>query len=179
MDIRKSLDSPLSSYISKDFVKVSTTESVAGAARAMMKAGTGEAIVLKDGKPIGIVTEKDILYKVVAVGKDPSRTDVSVVMSSPVENIGGDVKVEDAIAKMSKLGVRRLLVMKNEKLEGIVTQKRIVSGQENVELPELGSPTGITCPYCGAVLRDAEELSKHMDQLHVGEGLLKGDRRKW
>lgn len=179
MEIRRSLDSPVSSYVSKDFVKVSTNDSVADAAEAMKEANAGEAIVLKGGKPIGIVTERDILYKVVASGKNPSTTEVSAVMSSPVESVGADSKVGDAIAKMSKLGIRRLLVMKNGKLEGIVTQKRMVSGQENVELPELVNPKGIACPYCGAVLKDAEELSKHMDQLHVGEGLLEGDRRKW
>lgn len=179
MDIRKSLDLPVSSYVSKEFVTVSTAVSVAEAARAMKKAGTGEAMVIKEGKPIGIVTERDILYKVVATGKNPSETDVSSVMTSPVETIGAESKVGDAIAKMSKLGVRRLLVLKDQKVEGIITQKRIVAGQENVELPELVSPKGIACPYCGAMLKDAEELSKHMDQLHVGEGLLEGDRRKW
>jgi CBS domain-containing protein len=179
MEIRKSLDSPLTDYVTKDFVKVSSADLVSAAAKAMMEKRTGEAIVLKEGKPIGIVTERDILFKVVAAGKDPSRTVVSTVMSFPVESIGIDMKVGDAIAKMSKLGVRRLLVIKDEKLVGIVTQKRVVSGQENVELPELVSPEWIACPYCGAVLKDADELSKHMDQLHIGEGLLRGDRRKW
>jgi CBS domain-containing protein len=179
MEVRKTLDAPLSGYVSKDFVKVSTADSVTDAAKAMKKAGSGEAIVVKDGKPIGIVTERDILFKVVAAGKDPSSTDVSSIMTSPVESIGVESKVGDAIAKMSKLGVRRLLVLRNDKVDGIVTQKKIVSGQENVELPELVSPKGIACPYCGAMLKDAEELSKHMDQLHVGEGLLTGDRRKW
>lgn len=179
MEIRKSLDEPLSGYVMKDFVKVFTSDSVANAAKAMKKANTGEAIVLRNSNPIGIITERDILYKVVAAGKDPSSTEVSTVMSSPVESIGSESKVGDAIAKMSKLGVRRLLVMKNERVEGIITQKRIVSGQGSVELPELVSVRGIACPYCGAMLRDAEELSKHMDQFHLGEGLLQGDRRKW
>ena len=179
MDIRKSLDVPLSSYVSKEYVTVSTADSVADAAKAMKKASTGEAIVVREGKPIGIVTERDILYKVVAAGKNPAETGISSVMTSPVETIEIESRVVDAIAKMSKLGVRRLLVLKKEKVAGIVTQKRIVSGQENVELPELVSPKGIACPYCGATLKDAEELSKHMDQLHLGEGLLQGDRRKW
>jgi len=179
MDIRKSLDLAVSSYVSKEFVTVSTAASVAEAAKAMKKASTGEAVVINEGKPLGIVTERDILYKVVATGKNPSETEVSSIMTSPVETIGAESKVGDAIAKMSKLGVRRLLVMKNDRVEGIITQKRIVAGQENVELPELVSPKGIACPYCGAMLKDAEELSKHMDQLHVGEGLLEGDRRKW
>jgi CBS domain-containing protein len=179
MDIRKSLDAPLSSYVSKEFVKVSTTDSVTEAAKAMKRASSGEAVVIKEGKPIGIVTERDILYKVVAAGMDPSRIVVSSVMTSPVETIVAESRVGDAIAKMSKLGVRRLLVVRNEKVDGIITQKRIVSGQENVELPELVTPEGIACPYCGAMVKDAEELSKHMDQLHLGEGLLEGDRRKW
>jgi len=179
VDIRKSLDFPVSKYVSKDFVEVRMTDSVADAAKAMQKAGTGEAIVILDGEPIGIVTERDVLYKVVATGRDPSKTQVSGIMSSPVEGIGADSTVGEAIAKMSKLGIRRLVVTKGRKLEGLVTQKRIVSGQENVELPELVNPKGIACPYCGATLEDAEELSKHMDQLHIGEGLLKGDSRKW
>ena len=179
MEIRKSLDSPLTDYVTRDFVKVFPSDSVSTAAKAIMAKSTGEAVVVKDGKPIGIVTERDILYKVVAGGKDPSRTAVSTVMTSPVESIGIDMKVGDAIAKMSKVGVRRLLVMKDDKLVGIITQKKIVSGQVNVELPELVTPTGIACPYCGAALKNAEELSKHMDQLHIGEGLLTGDSRKW
>jgi CBS domain-containing protein len=179
MDIRKSLDAPLSSYTSKEFVKIAITDSVAAAARAMQDAGTGEAIVLGDGEPIGIVTERDILFKVVAAGKDPSKTQVSAVMSSPVETIEDGSKVAEAIAKMSRLGIRRLVVTRGKKVVGIVTQKKMVGGQENVELPELVNPEGVACPYCSAMLKDAEELSKHMDQVHVGEGLLGGDRRKW
>lgn len=179
MDLRKSLDEPLSSYLSKDFVKISMDDTVVEIARAMQKAGAGEAVVFRNSEPIGIVTERDILFKVVAIGKDPSKTRASDVMSSPVESIEESLKVGDAIAKMSRLGVRRLVVMRGRVAVGMVTQKQIVSGQGKVELPELATPKGLACPYCGAMMKDADELSKHIDQLHVGEGLLKGDRRKW
>ncbi|MDV3244531.1 MAG: CBS domain-containing protein [Nitrososphaerales archaeon] len=179
MDIRKSLDEPLSSYLSKEFVKISMTDSIVAVAGAMQRAGAGEAVVFQNSEPIGIITERDILFKVVAAGKDPSRTQASEVMSSPVESVEEKAKVADAIAKMSRLGVRRLIVTRGKTVVGMVTQKRIVSGQQNLELPELVTPKGVACPYCGAMLKDAEELSKHMDQLHIGEGLLGGDTRKW
>ncbi len=179
MDLRKSLDEPVSSYLSKEFVKISMTDSIVAVAGAMQRAGAGEAVVFQNNEPIGIVTERDILFKVVAAGKDPSRTQVSEVMSSPVESVEETARVGDAIAKMSRLGVRRLIVTRGKTVVGMVTQKRIVSGQQNLELPELVTPKGVACPYCGAMLKDAEELSKHMDQLHIGEGLLGGDTRKW
>jgi CBS domain-containing protein len=180
MDLRKSLEEKVSNYAFEDYVSISMSDTIASVARAMQKAGSGEALVIRNGEPIGIVTERDILYKVVAVGRDPSKTQAGQVMSAPVEGIDEDANVADAIAKMSQLGVRRLVVMKGKKLLGMITQKRIVAGGTvQVILPELATPKGVTCPYCSAVVADEKELSKHIDQLHVGEGLLKGDRRKW
>lgn len=179
MDISKMLDAPLSDYIVKDFVTVSPSDSVSDASKAMLRAGATEAVAVKDGRPIGIVTERDILYKVVAEGKDPTTTVISTIMSTPVESISAEMKVGDAIARMSELDVRRLLVMKGGKLAGMITQRRIVSGQGKAVLPELISATGLGCPYCGASLKDASELSKHIDQLHIGGGLLSGDATKW
>jgi len=181
MDLRKSLEEPVSMYSSTDYVSVSITDSVSSAARAMKEAGTGEALIVRDGEPVGIITERDVLYKVVAAGKDPTKTRVQEVMSSPVAWIANDAKVGDAIAKMTKLGVRRLAVLKGSKMVGMVTQKMMVTDttERAIELPELATPKGTACPYCGAMVRDAEELSKHMDQVHLGQGLLEGDRRKW
>lgn len=38
---------------------------------------------------------------------------------------------------------------------------------------------GVSCPYCGSKFKDNEELSKHIDRIHHGSGLLEGDSRKW
>lgn len=181
MELRKSLEDPISNYITKDYVTISMSDTVATAARAMQKAGSGEAIVVQKGAPIGIVTERDILYKVVAAGKDPSKLQAQEIMTAPVEGIDEKQSVKDAIARMSQLGVRRLAVMRGGKMVGLVVQKRIVTGNANmhVELPELTTPNGVSCPYCGAAVKDATELSRHIDSLHVGEGLLGGNARKW
>lgn len=164
-----------------NYAKVSIDDSIATAAKAMEKAGVTEAIVVKDGAPIGIVTERDILYKVVAAGSDPSAVDVEQVMSTPVQSVEVTSKVGDAIAKMSKLGLRRLGVTRDGKFVGLVTQKAMVSGglHQHFALPELASPNEISCPYCDATMKDGGELSMHIDQVHVGLGLLQGNLSKW
>jgi uncharacterized C2H2 Zn-finger protein len=37
----------------------------------------------------------------------------------------------------------------------------------------------MTCPYCGSGFKDKDEMSKHIDRIHIGSGLLEGDMRKW
>jgi len=181
LDLRKSLDQSVLDYMSTGFARISFDDRVSDAARAMQKGGTTEAVVMRDDGPIGIVTERDILYKVVAPGLDPSMVRVREVMSAPVATVDSEAKVVDAIAKMSKLGVRRLGVTKKGKLVGLITQKAMVSGElgQHVVLPELASPNVVSCPYCGATMRDRSELSRHIDQTHLGRGLLEGDLTKW
>jgi len=181
VDLRQSLDQPVSDYMLTGFAKVSFDDSIKDAARTMQKAGATEAVVMRDDDPIGIVTERDILYKVVAAGLDPSATKVRDVMSAPVAAVDSAAKVADAIAKMSKLGFRRLGVTRKGKLVGLVTQKSMVSGglERHVILPELASPDALACPYCGATVGDRNELSIHIDHAHLGLGLLEGDPSKW
>lgn len=181
MGLRESLDEPVSKYTSKEFAQVGPDDSVASAAKAMQKSGSTEAIVVRGGVPAGIVTERDMLYKVVASGTDPSKVRVRDIMSTPVETVDANAKVQDAIAKMSKLGLRRLGVTSDGKLVGLVTQKAMVTGsvRQSVGLPELAAPNQFHCPYCDATMKDPNELSKHIDQIHVGLGLLEGDTSKW
>jgi CBS domain-containing protein len=176
MDLRKSLDQPVSAYMSTGFARVDSDDSVADAARMMQKTGATEAVVMRDDEPIGIVTERDILYKVVAAGLDSSTTEVRDVMSAPVATVDSGAKVADAIAKMSKLGVRRLGVTRKGNLIGLVTQKAMVSGglEQHVALPELASPNALVCPYCGATMEDRDELSRHINRTHLGLSLLEG-----
>jgi len=181
VDIRKSLDQPVSGYMSTGFARVNSDDQVTTAARVMQKAGATEAVVVRGDDSIGIVTERDILYKVVAADLDPSATKVRDVMSSPVATVDSAAKVVDAIAKMSQLGVRRLGVTRKGRFIGLVTQKAMVSGglEQHVALPELASPNVLVCPYCGETVGDRDELSRHIDHAHLGLGLLEGDLSKW
>ena len=168
--------------MSSSFSQVSAFDSVADAARTMQKGDTTEAIVVSGSVPQGIVTERDILYKVVAAGSNPVSVKVRDIMSSPVRTVDETSSVGEAIAMMSKLGVRRLGVTKNGKLVGIITQKAMITGKadQSIPLPELARPDEFTCPYCNAVMKSREELSKHIDRVHTGgPGLLQGNNSKW
>jgi CBS domain-containing protein len=181
MGLKESLEEPVSSFMTKGFVKVAADDTIYQAAEAMVRLGATEAIVVSNGSPVGIITERDILYKVVAAGLSPQQVRAKDVMSSPLQTVEDSTKAADAISKMAKLGLRRLIVTKNGELVGMITQKAVVAGPrgEHVVLPELAAPERFTCPYCGAVMKTKEELSKHIDQVHLGLGLLEGDRSKW
>lgn len=180
MTLRESLDDPVSTYTTTKFAQVETEDSVTTAAKAMQRMAVTEAVVVRKGEPIGIITERDILYKVVAKGSSPAEVKVAEAMTSPVETIEETSRVGEAINKMFKLGLRRLGVTRKGKFVGLVTQKEMVAGSLHlrVPLPEL-APTKLTCPYCDEEMKDRTELSKHIDQVHVGLGLLEGDRTKW
>ena len=182
VNLRESLNHPVSDFMSTSFAQVAAIDSVAEAARTMQKAGATEAMVVSGSVPLGMVTERDILYKVVAAGSNPSLVEVRDIMSSPVQTVDEASKVGEAIAKMSRFGIRRLGVTHEGRIVGIITQKAMVTGklEGNVPLPELAHPEQFTCPYCNAILKSREELSKHIDRVHMGGlGLLEGDTSKW
>jgi CBS domain-containing protein len=182
MSLRERLGEVVSAFMFKNLAQVAPLDSVTTAAKRMHDLGTTEAFVVNEGAPVGIVTERDILYKVVAAGSNPASVKVRDIMSTPVATIEDSSKVGEAIAKMSRLGIRRLGVTKNGKIVGMITQKAMVSGNvfQNVPLPELAPPVGFTCPYCSTVFKSREDLSKHIDHSHIGGlGLLQGDLSKW
>ncbi len=95
------------------------------AAKIMKKRKIGNVLVVKNNQPIGILTESDILRKIVAEGKNPSKTKIMDVMSTPVLITDPYISIEDAMKKMAKCNVRRLPVTENGKLIGIITQRDI------------------------------------------------------
>jgi CBS-domain-containing membrane protein len=105
-------------------------------------------------------------------------------MSSPLITIDESVSVKDAIVLMRKNGIRRMPVTKNGEIVGLLTLRSIIgnSREKNIELAEIeppGAKNTIACPYCQSKFENKEDLSKHMDRLHLGSGLLEGDLRQW
>lgn len=97
------------------------------AANLMKEAGVGSLLVLSDeGELDGIITEMDIVFKVVAEGKDPETVMVDDIMSSPVHTIEGTRDITHAATVMAKLGVRHLPVTKEGKMIGMLTENDII-----------------------------------------------------
>jgi len=88
------------------------------------------SVVIVDGggKIVGIVTEKDIVTKVVAEGKDAGATPVSDIMGSDIHHIPGDSSIFDARAKMVKLGVKHMIVESGGAPIGLISSTSLLGG---------------------------------------------------
>jgi CBS domain-containing protein len=95
--------------------------SVLDAVRLMRDRGVGCVIATRGGAPAGIMTERDVAFRIVAEGRDPARTRVEDVMSSPLATIEPAASVEQAAEAMRRLRVKRLVVVLGGEVRGIVT----------------------------------------------------------
>ena len=204
-----SLSQKAGDLIERDFATLCEDASVVDATRLMNNKNTSSIIVrLKQSEePIGIVTERDILYRVVAEGRDPSKVILKEIMSSPLYTVGEDVLVKDAVSIMRNKGIRRIAVVANKnksaesdlsiptkdkgkiRLLGVLTLISIIgeSSNQSISLADIDISDSmiasknivIVCPYCGSKFDNRSDLSKHIDRIHIGAGLLEGDTRQW
>jgi CBS domain-containing protein len=174
------LDEPVKKFVHKKVVMLDANDVIEKAAKTMRDEQIGSIIVSEKNEPVGIVTERDILYKVVAGGKDSSKLKLKDVMSSPLIFIDANAKVKEAIALMVKKEVRRLIVKEGKNVIGVISQRAVVGDvhQSDVSIAEIDLPKGVLCPYCGSRFENKDELSKHIDRMHIGAGLLEGDVRQ-
>jgi CBS domain-containing protein len=174
-EIQTNVAEPVSRFVQAP-IKVKPNQSVKDVAKLMSNQKSGAAIVEEGGEPLGIITEWDILSRVVAQGKDPSATQVREIMSSPLTSVSPESTVGDAITLMVRNGHRRLVVKDSRGLVGIIVMSQMVGNQKenSVHLAMLEPAKGVRCPYCGSILKDREALSNHVDTVHVREDLLRG-----
>lgn len=117
--VREAMSSPV--------VTVLENHSVVKAAEIMSNSKIGAIIVQNDdGEPVGIVTERDLVYRVIAKDTVPREITVKDIMSSPLMTIDPDTTLEDTMALMNKANVRRLGVVYKGSLEGVISDKDII-----------------------------------------------------
>lgn len=85
----------------------------------------GYVIILDKGKPVGIVTERDIINKVLAKELDPKKTKVSDIMSDPLITVDPEEDLLKASKLMQEQNIRKLIVVRNGIIYGIITAKDI------------------------------------------------------
>lgn len=117
---------PVMEVMSRDPVTITKGHTVSEAAATMKENDISALIVVEDNKVTGIVTDYDIVHKVVAQDMHPSELRVGEIMTTPVISIHSHTGVENAARKMSKEGIRRLVVTDNSDLKGIVTENDIL-----------------------------------------------------
>jgi IMP dehydrogenase len=112
----------------RDFIHLTREASVLEAARAMKARRHGYLVVVsRDGVPEGIATEWDFVEKVIAEGRDPSTTKLEDIMSTDLVTVKAGDAFEDVTRLMVQRGIRRVLVLEDGKVLGIVTAKIVLS----------------------------------------------------
>jgi CBS domain-containing protein len=101
---------------------IEAQSSVLEAAKKLASADVGALPICENGKLTGMITDRDIVVKVLAEGKDAASTKVIDLVQGEVVTIGADDSVEEALRTMSKHQVRRLPVIDGTELVGIVSQ---------------------------------------------------------
>lgn len=82
-------------------------------------------VIMKEEKPSGIVSERDIVRKIAAKDFKSSQIQLEEIMSKNFKWVNPDTEIEDAVQKMLNNNIRRLIVLENEKLAGVITQTNL------------------------------------------------------
>ncbi len=161
----------------KGVLTIRGTVSVKEVAEALKKAKVGGLIVTENGKSVGIITEGDIVQKVVAEGKDPEKTKASDVMSTPLRTVKKSMDIEDLARIMRDAGVDRLPVTgEHGKIIGMITERDLVKTEPALikitrEEAEIGS--GVLEPSQEYLSGECESCGNYSTQLVLtSQGLL-------
>src|SRR5688572_16699055 len=107
--------------MTRDPRTVNADDAIVEAARIMRDSDIGDAVVMDGAQVNGIVTDRDIVVRGVAEGRDAGSTPVSEVCTTGVETIDPSASVDDALRLMREHDIRRLLVTKNGRPVGILS----------------------------------------------------------
>ena len=108
---------------------VDATRTVLEAARFMMEHNVGAVPVLRNGDLVGILSERDIMNRVVAVGRTPGTTAVSEVMTANPRAVPADETIEECLFIMREFGFRHLPIVDGKELKGLVSLRDVLMHQ--------------------------------------------------
>lgn len=100
--------------------------SVLEVAKSMSDMDISSIIVTDEDRPLGIITEADIVRRVIVQERNPKTTLASEIMSSPIIHVEPGTGLTDAMRVMAKSNIRRVAVLKNNSLAGIITSRDLL-----------------------------------------------------
>lgn len=108
---------------------VEATRTVLEAARYMKEHNIGAVPVLRDGELTGILSERDIMNRVVAAGRTPGTTPVTEVMTANPRAVPIDETIEECLFIMREFGFRHLPIVEGKEVKGLVSLRDILMRQ--------------------------------------------------
>jgi CBS domain-containing protein len=119
---------PIGDYCEKPAATVGGAETVRTAAQRMAQEGLGSLAVVVDGRPVGIVTDRDLVLETLGNRLDPGSVSVEEIASRPLVSIDQNAPVREAVRMIRRHAIRRLPVVDEEgELVGIVAADDLLS----------------------------------------------------
>lgn len=119
------VERPLASCMNNNFLTIDGQTDVAQAVKLMQFRRAEAIVVTQKGEPAGVVTDSDILEKVVMKGEDSDQVLLTAIMTSPIVALAPNAIVKDALAAMKLNKIKRVMVISNSQVVGMVTQKAL------------------------------------------------------
>jgi CBS domain-containing protein len=162
--------------MSSPVVTVDETETTNNIAIKMSNEKLGAVIIInKEKKPIGIITERDLVVRVIAKNNKPDQVKAKEIMTTPLITVEPDTPITDAARKMNRLNIRRLGIMYKDDLIGIISDKDLLGvmpelieiiqehariEDSNITTEELGeAPLSGYCDQCEAYSENLKECN--------------------
>jgi CBS domain-containing protein len=105
---------------------------VSDVVRVMVNENVGAVVVVRDFEPLGMITERDILERVVFANRDLREVVAQEIMTAPLVTIDSKRTIEKALEIMHKNKLRRLVVVEHEKLVGLLTERRLLLARSSI-----------------------------------------------
>jgi len=109
----------------KNVITMNYTKNALDASVILKEKEISFLVILKEGKPEGIVSERDIVRKIAAEDIKSSQIQLEEIMSKNFKWVEPETEVEHAVQKMLNNNIRRLIVLEDEKLAGVITQTNL------------------------------------------------------
>ena len=200
-DVGTLLEMTIGKIMETDAVIMDGEKTVLDAINQMQEKNAKVVLISHQGEAIGIVSKSDILFKVAAKNMSLHKVKLREIMSSPVYSLPPNSTLQDALNYMDKFNIKQIIVSTGSSILGILNRASIY---ENVQKASMSTVDSLTegapmciinpnavkyvkdlsnakavCPYCESPFDDKNTLSKHIDRLHGGAGLLEGDTRQY
>jgi len=109
----------------KNVITIDYTKNALDASVILKEKEISFLVILKDGKPEGIISERDIVRKIAAEDVKSSQIQLEKIMSKNFKWVEPETEIEHAVQKMLNNNIRRLIVLEDEKLVGVITQTNL------------------------------------------------------
>ena len=111
----------------KNVITIEKDKTAQDAAKIINEKDISFLVVMDEGLPVGVLSESDFVRKIEAEDKKSSDVPISDIMSYKFRSVGPTTTIENAVQKMLNNNIRRLLILEDDKLVGVITQTDLAS----------------------------------------------------